>query len=405
MTREDPTITTNAPPARHYGLDWLRIIAFALLIVYHVGLMISPWDWHVNSEQPVRGIIYLLIAMNPWRMMLLFIVSGFATRAVLARADDVGGFARSRSARLLIPLIFGTLVIVAPQPWVELHTKAGYPHGFGHFWLHDYFDLSEKGPHAFGFFHLWFVAYIWVYSMAVAAAAALMPARWHAPLQTGFERALAGWRIIAVPVLWLLLMRLVVLPGQFPTNRVATDIAGHMIYLPAFLFGFGLARADRLWPDIMRLWRPALAIAIIGYALIAWKMMGHPGAEWLEGYKQGELGPASLTGWGAIILLLGAAARWMNRDHRWRATLTEAVFPIYLIHQTLIVVIGWWLLRFRWGALPEFVILVVATTIGCWAFYAAGSRIGFLRPLIGLARRKRPPTALSTEPDPKPLGA
>lgn len=365
--------------------------------------MVSPWDWHVNSERPIHGIIYLLIAMNPWRMTLLFIVSGFATRAVLARAEDIRTFARSRSARLLIPLIFGALVVVAPQPWVEWRTKAGYAHGFGYFWLHDYFDIFRPGQKAFGFFHLWFVAYIWVYSMVVAAAAALIPDHWRPRLQRGFERALSGWRLIVVPIAWLLFLRMILLPGQFPTNRVATDIAGHLVYLPAFLFGFGLARADRMWPDILRLWRPAVVIAILGYCLIAWRMMGNPGMEWLKSYRQSELAPASLMGWAAIILLLGAAARWMNRDHRWRATLTQAVFPIYLIHQTLIVVIGWWLLRFNWGPVAEFFILVVATTIGCWAFYTAGSRLGILRPLIGLSRRAAPKPPLDPKPEPKPL--
>lgn len=365
--------------------------------------MISPWDWHVNSERPVRGIIYLLVAMNPWRMMLLFVVSGYATRAVLARADDIGGFVKSRSARLLIPLLFGTLVVVTPQPWVELHTKLGYAHGFGHFWLHDYFDLSASGPHAFGFFHLWFVAYIWVYSMIVAAAAALLPAYWRLRLQAGFEHALSGSRLIVLPLAWMLVIRLILLPGEAATNHVATDLPGHLIYLPAFLFGFGLARAPGLWPDILRHWRPALALVIIGYALIVWRMMGNPGAIWLKPYNQAELGPASLMGWGAIILLLGAASRWLNRDHRWRRTMTEAVFPIYLVHQTLIVVIGWWLLRFQWGAWPEFAILVAATSIGCWAFYAAGSRIGWLRPLIGLPRRAGRTPMVS--PPPSPLGS
>lgn len=359
--------------------------------------MISPWDWHVNSEQPLHGIVYLLVAMNPWRMTLLFVVSGYAARAVLARATGIGDFVRSRAARLLIPLAFGTLVVVVPQPWVELTSKLRYTHGFGHFWLHDYFDLSAKGPHAFGFFHLWFVAYIWVYSMLVAAGAAWLPAHWQARLQRRFERALAGWRLVVLPVAWLLLLRLILLPGQSPTNHVATDLPGHLIYLPAFLFGFGLARADGLWPHILKQWRPALALTIIGYALIAWRMMGNPGALWLKPYyREAELGPASLMGWGAIILLLGAAARWLNHDHRWRATMTEAVFPIYLIHQTLIVVIGWWLLCFHWGAPAEFAFLMVAATIGCWAFYMAGSRLGPLRPLIGLPRRaKRPPPVSS----------
>ncbi|SNS60323.1 Acyltransferase family protein [Sphingomonas laterariae] len=351
--------------------------------------MLSPWDWHVNAEHPVAWIVYLLIAMNPWRMMLLFLVSGYAARAMLARAPTIAGFARSRTARLVIPLLFGATFIVVPQAWVELQQKLGYPHGLIHFWLHDYFGFGARDYHAFGFFHLWFVAYILVYSLLVAVAAALLSESATARLQAGFARAFSGWRLILLPIAWLLLVRLVLLPGLMPTNRVADDLPGHLVYLPAFLFGFGLARGDALWPDIRRLWRPALALVIAGYALLAWRMAGNPGAESLASFYGGELGPASLMGWGAIILLLGLADRRWNHDHRWRATLTEAVFPVYLIHQTLIVLIGWWLVRHHWGAGPEFLVLIAGTALGCWLFYALGRRSGPLRPLIGLPRDGR----------------
>ena len=88
-----------------------------------------------------------------------------------------------------------------------------------------------------------------------------------------------------------------------------------------------------------------------------------------------------------IVALLGIADRFWNRDHPWRAMLAEAVFPFYIVHQTIIVVVGWWLLPARIGALPSFLILSAATVIGCWLFYAIGRSIGWLRSLIGLQRR------------------
>jgi membrane protein DedA with SNARE-associated domain len=67
--------------------------------------------------------------------------------------------------------------------------------------------------------------------------------------------------------------------------------------------------------------------------------------------------------------------------------LAEAVFPFYIIHQTIIVVVGWYLLGAGVAALPSFLILLAATVTGCWLFYAIGRSIGWLRPLIGLQRR------------------
>jgi peptidoglycan/LPS O-acetylase OafA/YrhL len=91
-----------------------------------------------------------------------------------------------------------------------------------------------------------------------------------------------------------------------------------------------------------------------------------------------------LETWTAIAALIGMAERFWNRDHRWRATLAEATFPFYIIHQTIIVVVEGALLPLHLGTTAEFAILVVTTVTGCWMFYALGARSGWLRPLIGL---------------------
>jgi membrane protein DedA with SNARE-associated domain len=67
--------------------------------------------------------------------------------------------------------------------------------------------------------------------------------------------------------------------------------------------------------------------------------------------------------------------------------LAEAVFPFYIIHQTIIVVVGLYLSQADVPALPSFLILVAATVAGCWLFYWIGRNIGWLRPLIGLQRK------------------
>src|SRR3546814_10521820 len=86
-----------------------------------------------------------------------------------------------------------------------------------------------------------------------------------------------------------------------------------------------------------------------------------------------------VQGWAAIVALVGVADRWGNRDHPKRAMLAEAVFPFYIIHQTIIVVVGWYLLQAGVAALPAFLILLVVTALGCWLFYAIGRSIGWLR--------------------------
>src|SRR4051812_49458253 len=87
---------------RRHDLDWVRICAFGLLIFYHVGMYYVTWGWHVKSPYASHAIEPLMLLTNPWRVSLLFLVSGDATAYLLPKAT---GFMRQRSIRLLIPLI------------------------------------------------------------------------------------------------------------------------------------------------------------------------------------------------------------------------------------------------------------------------------------------------------------
>ena len=100
---------------RHYGLDWLRIAAFGLLIFYHIAMVFSPGTWVIKTPHSYPELIVPMALLTPWRLPLLFAVSGYASRKLFERSGGVRGFARSRALRLLIPLAFGMAVIVPPQ--------------------------------------------------------------------------------------------------------------------------------------------------------------------------------------------------------------------------------------------------------------------------------------------------
>jgi len=368
---------------RHYGMDWLRIAAFGLLILYHIGMFFVHWDWHVKTADPVEWAAIPMLALSPWRLSLLFVVSGFATRALLARTSRIGTFTRERTARLLLPVLAAAIFVIPPQPWIELMFKHSYPHALLHFWIHDYFRFGALGGIVMPTWqHLWFVIYLWAYTLLLLA---LLPlgARWR--LQGLFDRLFGGGRVLLVPIAWFLVTRGVIIQEKESTNALFDDWPSHIVFLPAFLFGVGLARSGPAWAGIRRWWKAAAGIAVLAFLPVAAVDVIYPGNTPLpEQYQLPYFCVRAVQGAAAVIALIGLADRFWNRDHRWRATLTEAVFPFYIIHQTVIVATGWWLLRFALPPLVEFVILVPATALGCVLFYFVGRRIRWLRPLIGL---------------------
>lgn len=376
--------------ARHYGLDWLRIAAFALLILYHALLVFVGWGFHVELPGS-KWLAVPMLALNPWRLSLLFVVSGYASRALLGRAGGAGAFARERTARLVPPLLFGVLLVVPPQPWVELAAKHGYPHGFLRFWLGDYFGFAAlDGVVLPTWNHLWFVGYLWIYTLALAAAAAVSPAPGRAALARLFDRWFAGPAVLAAPIAWMIVVNLLLFPGARETHALVDDWVAHATYLPVFLFGFALGGAPRVLAWLGRRWRVSAAIAVAGYAVVAALQIRHLHfVGWPEPWGSAFSVARAVQGWAAVAALVGAADRFWNRDAPGRALLTEAVFPFYLVHQTVIVLVAWRLMPMGLPWPASLAIVVAATVAGCWAFYLAGRAIGPLRPLIGLRRRAR----------------
>jgi hypothetical protein len=369
-------------------MDWLRIAAFALLIFYHVGMYFVPWDWHVKIAQPIDWVAIPMLATNGWRLALLFLVSGYASAALVAKLGGAGSFAKSRSARLLIPLLFGMVFVIPPQPWIELVGQHGYPHGFVHFWLHDYFAFQFLDGIALPTWqHLWFVVYLWVYTMLAAFLLAVVPAKVRAKVADGAARLLSGWGLLIVPMLWWLAVY-----GAFPdhdeTHALFDDGPSHLHYLAAFGVGWLLRVRPVLFEAVARCWSVAAVLAVLAFLPIGWVEWTWPGDTRAPDWAVTLFHVArQVQGWATIVALVGVADRFWNRDHPKRAMLAEAVFPFYIIHQTIIVVAGWFLLQAGVAALPSFVILVTVTATGCWLFYAIGRSIGWLRPLIGLQRK------------------
>lgn len=376
---------------RHYGMDWLRIGAFGLLIFYHVGMAFGPWPYEVKVTTPIDWVAIPMLMTSPWRLSLLFVIAGYASAALFAQrsgSDQITAFLRGRMARLGIPLLFGIAVIVVPQPWVALATQHGYPYGFGHFVLHDYYRFQFIDGIAMPtWMHLWFVLYLLVYTIILAGLLAL-PLTWRKAGRERVERLITGPLLLPLPIGLVFAARTWISPGWLDTHALFDDWSAHAVYLPVFLFGFLLHGSIKLHAAIGRQWKIGIVLAVLAYLGMAGLELAYPGRTPLPTqYKPFYNLLQASSMWGAVIGLIGLADRHWNHDHRWRATLAEAVFPIYIIHQTIIVVVGYWLLQTSSSALVRFAILIVTTAGWCWLFYLIGRVIQPLRPLIGLKRR------------------
>jgi peptidoglycan/LPS O-acetylase OafA/YrhL len=377
--------------SRRYDLDWVRIGAFMLLILYHVGMYYVTWDWHVKSPDASHAIEPLMMLTSPWRLSLLFLVSGVATGFLLAR-QGAGHFLGQRSFRLLIPLAFGMLVIVPPQSYLEVVEKGRYAGGFAEF-----YRLYITGFHGFcrgsdclimpTWNHLWFVAYLWIYTLAlyliVRAAPPIIP--W---LRRLAERRLSGVGIVLWPLAYLVAIRLSLAPRFPATHALVGDWYNHAMYFGVFLLGFSLAGARTAWATLERARWLTLGLAVLGWAyLVAYLGAYSDDAaippEVLRLFGRGIYGAEQ---WLAIAAIIGFAHRHLTHDNPARRYLTTAIFPVYILHQTVIVVVAHALKPSHLYAPVEGILLVLVTVATCFLGYEAIRRVRLLQPLFGLAR-------------------
>ena len=91
--------------------------------------------------------------------------------------------------------------------------------------------------------------------------------------------------------------------------------------------------------------------------------------------------------WTMLPVLFGAAARALNFDHPWRRPLSGAVFPAYIVHQTIVVVAGWYLARAGIVGAPAFAILLGLVVAGCWLAWRLARASSVVGTLLGMPHR------------------
>ena len=376
---------------RLYFLDWIRIFAFCLLIFYHTGMYYVSWDWHVKSPFASDAIEPLMILSSPWRLGLLFMISGVAT-AFMLQKFSVGALLRQRSWRLLLPLVFGMFVIVPPQAYFEVVEKVAYQGSYTEF-----MRLYVQGYHGFcrgsdcltmpTWNHLWFVAYLWVYTLLGGLLVWLLGTRWQA-LSDGLGRLLKGWRIVALPVAVLAAARFGLADRYPSTHALGGDWYNHAQYFFLFVLGALLATQAGFWRQVAALRWTSLGLWLASWALIVcyWSIPeALAGSAEVQQWKPLMRTIYCLCQWAPILTVCGFGQCHLNFDSAKRRYLTQAVFPVYILHQTLIVSMAHWLKPVQLAPATEGLILLVLTFTLSFGGFELVRRIALLRPLFGLA--------------------
>ena len=375
---------------RVHAFDWLRIIAFGLLILFHAARPYTPYPWHVSDTDKSNLLWELVGWMRFWRLHLLFFISGFGTYFALRKLAG-SAFVRERSGRLGLPLLFGMVVVCPPQTWVERVTQHGYTDGFLTFFVRDTFTQGVYPAGNVTWIHLWFLPYLLLMTLALTPLMIwLRNAGWLEHRRFG---RLSMFRSVALlssgvvlPILATSLLlispnhiRVLALgPGGAPDDWVWFSIWSTYFFLGFIVAGFRKAAL----PLMQRTRWVFLSLVLVCYAALE------------SGVVSENEGPGQLVlrvlAWFAILALSGFALVHLNRDSATKRYLNAAIYPLYVLHQTIIVLVAYWLLETGWSVGAKFTVVAIATLLGCVLLYEGViKRLGRGGVLFGLKHQPK----------------
>lgn len=391
----------SSASTRRYDLDWLRVIAFGLLIFYHIGMFYVSWGWHVKSGHAGPAAEPLMRLLNPWRLSLLFLISGVALRFAIDKAASSVAFAGRRFVRLFVPLAFGMAVVVTPQAYFEVLANQEIEPGYLAFWGRYLAGEDSFSVNVPTWNHLWYVLYLLAYTLI---AIPLMPGlrKLSEALDSpSFGRLMAKGRLFFIPATLFIFYRFTTDVAFRESHDFVSDWGAHARYGSYFLIGLLIAKNETFWRVLAETWRTGGKI-VIGLAVLLtllWNNWDWVAEQPLLLAVSRALRP--LYAWAMIAALMGAAQAFFNRPSARLQYLTTAIFPYYILHQSLIVVVGVWASGLSLSVWPEFLLVFAGTLLGCVLLYELLiRRIVFLRPLFGVPMKGK-----SGGPVPKPLAA
>jgi glucan biosynthesis protein C len=374
---------------RRPDLDWLRVLAFGFLILYHAGFAWTGWGWHLDSDETLPWLAEAMRFTNRWRIPLIYMVAGGAVVLALGQRS-AGAFAMDRIRRLLLPLVFGVLVLVPPQVYLELHWKGEFAGSFLQ-WLPHAYDRDNLAWN-----HLWFVAYVLLLTFALLPVFLWARTPRGRAVQARVARAMVRANLHWLTAVPLALAMLLLAPITRNVNYLVGDWYGIASAALLMLYGGFIFNTPEMLAVLNRQCWIAVAVGTVAFFALDLLVFHAPPGAHVRVLGLPIFAPLSainMIGW--LFAAVGLANRYLQSRPRFLVWSTEALYPFYMIHQTVTVITVYWLLRWHVPALPAWLLTVLSTFGITVLIYAGAVRPWpWVRPLFGLKPLVRRSAAL-----------
>ncbi|MBC9914388.1 acyltransferase family protein [Chitinophaga varians] len=390
--------------SRQTYLDWLRIIAIAGVLFFHSAMpYVAEWGWHIKNNATSHVLLEMNDFLHRFRMPLLFFISGTVSYYML-QSRSGSGFLGLRFRRLFVPLLLGILVIVPPQVYLERVTQ-GY---HGNFW-HFYAEMFRTGVYPKGnmsWHHLWFICYLLAYDILCAP----LFVWWSSPAGKKWLQklnVLASGKWIYVLMIPSVISHAFLSRMYWQTGDLIHDYAYFPYWMLYLVAGFVCIANPLLMDSLERNRRTSFAVAFVTIIVINYfrwnKLEPMHGWQGMAGWSYTAL--AVVSAWMWVFAAVGYGKRYLNRKSRVLGYANEAVYPFYILHQTVIVILTYYLAPLQEDIGLKYIFTVVLTfMISMSIFHLFIRPYAPMRFVFGMkpAARRQPKTETIDEPSLQP---
>lgn len=388
-----------AAGSRRYDLDWLRVLAFTGVFFYHCARFFNGSDWHIKNAETSALVDAITGIFELWGMPLIFAISGASIFFAL-RPGGAMRFLRERALRLLAPLALGILLLAPPQIYLERLTHGDFQ---GTFWL--FLPRFFDGDFAWTGVHLWYLEYLFLFTLVLLPLFVWLKRPAGQRAIESLSRFSARPGAIFLWVLPLALITALVDPFNLLRPALPEAIVRLIMYPLPLIYGFLIFSDNAIQHAIIRQRRATLALALLSSPVPLLATLGIE--EW--GWQLGLPGfvllmtLGMLLVWSYILAILGYGMRYLNANPPRLAYANEAVLPFYILHQPVILLIGYFVIPLALPIALKYLMITPLAFGATLGLYEVGvRRWNLARRFFGLRARNNE-RRLSVVPDIQPL--
>lgn len=352
---------------RHY-IDWVRVLAFLLLIFFHCAMPFVNYGWEIKNMETSAGLTRLIWWMHQWRLPLLFFISGVGIHFSLMKRSVIK-FTWERIVRLFIPLLFAMFFTIPLQVYFEWLQEGKITMSYVEF----YPSVWQLVPYPKGsltWSHMWFVVYLFVFCMLLIPVFALFKFSFFKNAKSRMADLFSSpvtLSFLFIPLMLYYFNLYIEYPEQ---GSLVDDWFIFLFSITLLLFGYFLGGSDKFWDTCAkyRYYFLAIAIACILYLFPAyWWNLDLPKVKDKRLFIFGILN--SIHIWMIILTILGFAKTHLNFSNNFLKQVNQAVYPFYILHQTLIVSFGFYITQWNMPIYVKMILLILLTFLSLVLLY------------------------------------